>query len=153
MAILTSPQIIDAPLTLILRMGWWLCCCLCCLYTMRICRLCITATRSLFNDHPYKTTNHWRCIVAHSQHGAVTILQSLLPMKAANTSVMHNSDLITVQLPYLQDHKLLTLHWRSFQCIAHSTSIAIDNCFHHDLNWLIFFLSDRDSALWQSRPQ
>jgi len=38
---------------------------------------------------------------------------SLLSLKAANTSVMQNSDQITFQLPCLQDQKLLTLYWCS----------------------------------------
>jgi len=28
--------------------------------------------------------------------------------------VMDSSDQVTIQLPYLQDYKSLTLHWRSF---------------------------------------
>jgi len=44
----------------------------------------------------------------------MTVLLSLRPIKAANTSIMPNSDQSTVQLPYLHNHKLLTLRWRSF---------------------------------------
>jgi hypothetical protein len=39
----------------------------------------------------------------------VIVLQSILPIKAANTSVMHNSDQLTVQLLYLPDQKSLML--------------------------------------------
>jgi hypothetical protein len=35
---------------------------------------------------------------------------AVLPIKAANATVMLNSDQITAQLPYLHDQKLLTLH-------------------------------------------
>jgi len=35
-------------------------------------------------------------------------------MQAANTSIMPNSNQSTVQLPYLQNHELLTLRWHSF---------------------------------------
>jgi len=146
-------KFVDAPLTLILRRGRSPCHCLCCLSRQLICRLCITATRSLVNDSTYKTTNCWRSIVAHSQNGVVTVLLSFLPIKAANTSVMHNSDQMTVQLPFLQDHKSLMLRWRSLRYIVHSISAAIDNCFYHDLNLLVIFLSVWDSALWQSRVQ
>jgi len=60
-----------------------------------------------------KTTNRWRSVDTHPQNGVVTIQVYLLPIQAANMSVMHNSDQITVQWPYLQDHKSLTLCWRS----------------------------------------
>jgi hypothetical protein len=39
----------------------------------------------------------------------VTVLLSLLPIKAANTSVMHNNDEVTGELLYLHNHKSLTL--------------------------------------------
>jgi len=68
-------------------------------------------------------------------------------------SVMNNSDQVTGLLPYLQNHKLLTLHWRSFWCIVHLTNAAIDYCFHHDLNLLDVCLSDQDSALWENQAQ
>jgi hypothetical protein len=42
---LTSPKIVDAPLTLILRMGLLLCCCLFCLYWLPIHLLWITANK------------------------------------------------------------------------------------------------------------
>jgi len=76
--------------------------------------LCITVTKSLVNYHTYKTTNLWRSVSAHAKNGAVTVLLSLLPIKAASTSVMHNNDQVTGELPYLQDHKSLMLCWRSF---------------------------------------
>ena len=95
----------------------------------------------------------WRSDDAHSQNGAVTVWLSLLPIKAANTSVMHNSDQITVELPYIQNHKSLILRWPSFQWIVHSTSAAVDNSFHHDLNLLEVVLADWDLALWQRRAQ
>jgi len=72
----------------------------------------------------------------------MTVLVSLIPIKAANTSVMPNGDQSTVYLWYLHDHKLLTLCWRSFYRIAHSTSAAIDSSFHHDLNLLEVFLPE-----------
>jgi len=50
---------------------------------------------------------------ADAKNGAVTEFLSLLPKKAANTSVMHNNDQVTSELPYLQDHKSLTLRCRS----------------------------------------
>jgi len=69
----------------------------------------------LVNDPTYKTNNRWRSVNAHAKNGAVTVLLSLLPMKAANTSIMHKNDQVTGQLPFLKDHKSMTLHWRSCQ--------------------------------------
>jgi len=201
MTILRRPHIVDAPVMHIPRMGLWLCCSLICLYKLPIRWICITATRSLFNDHTWKTTHRWHSVDTHSQNRAVTVLLSNLPLKADNLSVMHNGHQITVQWPYLHDHKSLTLHWCSFSewggdhiavcfaykssqyvgypqqqpdycsitaltrpqivdaalkliyCIVHSTSVAMHDCFHHDLNSLFVFLSDWDSALWQSWAQ
>jgi len=108
-------------------------------------------TKLLVNYCTYKTTYRWHSVDAHTMNGAVTMLLSGLPTKAANTSVMHKNDQVTGELPYLQDHESLTLRWRWFECIAHSTSAAVDNCFHPDLTLLVVFLHDWDSALWQSQ--
>jgi len=107
--------------------------------------------KSLVDYRTDKTTNRWRSVDAHSKNGAVTALLSLLPITAANMSVMHNNDQVTSELPYLQDQKSLTLRWRSFWFIVHSTSAAIHNCFHPDLTVPVGFLLDWDSPLWQSR--
>jgi len=111
--VLTIWQIVDAPLTLMQRMERWPCCNLFCQWKMPIRPLCITTTKSLVNYLVYKTTNCWRSIDAHAQNGAVTVLLSLWPIKAGNMSVIHNNDQVTGELPYLQDHKSLTLCWRS----------------------------------------
>jgi len=44
----------------------------------------------------------------------VTVVLSLLPIKAAYMSVMHYSNQITMQLPYIPDQKSLTLCYCSF---------------------------------------
>jgi len=75
--------------------------------------VCITTTKSLVNYCTYKTTNCWCSVDAHAKNGAVTVLLPVLLINAANTWVMHNNDQVTGELPYLQDHKLLTLRWRS----------------------------------------
>jgi hypothetical protein len=113
--------------------------------------LCITMTKSLANYRTYKTTNCWRSIGSHAKNGAVTVLLSLLSFKAANTSIIHNNGQVTSELPYIQDHKSLTLHWRTFCCVIHSTSAAVHNCLHPDLTVPVGFLLDWDSTLWQSR--
>jgi hypothetical protein len=51
---------------------------------------------------------------AHIQNGVVTVSLSLLPILAAKTSVIHNSDHGTVQLPYIEDNKSCTLRSQSF---------------------------------------
>ena len=49
------------------------------------------------NDSRCKAKNSPSSVDAHSQNGAVIMLLSLLPTKAANTPDMDNSDQITVQ--------------------------------------------------------
>jgi len=66
-------------------------------------------------DYPRcRAIDHSCSVDTHSWNGGVTVVLSLSPMKAANTSVMHKSNQITVYLPYFQDHKSLTLRCRSF---------------------------------------
>jgi len=86
-------------------------------------------------DYPgCKAKNHWCCVDAHSQNGAITVLRSLLHIKAANTSVMHNMDQITVQFPYLREQRFLTLHWRSVDAQFNVLS------FHHLLPLIVVFI-------------
>jgi len=113
--------------------------------------LCITVTKSLVNYRTYKTTYLWRTFDADAKNGAVTAWLSLLPIQAASMSVMHNNYQVTGKFPYLQDHTSLILRWRSFYYIIHSTSAAVDNCFHPDFTLSVVFLPDWDSAMWQSR--
>jgi len=47
-------------------------------------------------------------------NGAVTVSISLLRIMGANTLFMDNSEHITYQLPYFQDHESLRRHWLSF---------------------------------------
>jgi len=76
MTVLSRPQIIDSPLTLILRMGRLPCCCLVCLHKLPIRCLCITATRSPFNYHIYMTTNRLHSVDAPFDPLSI---QNLLP--------------------------------------------------------------------------
>ena len=59
-----------------------------------ICWLYEPATELISNDLTYMTRIHWRSVDAHSQNWAVTVLLSLLHMKAANTLVMWINDQI-----------------------------------------------------------
>jgi hypothetical protein len=77
------------------------------------------------NYWTYKTTHRWRSIDAHAKNRVVTLLRSLFPKRAANTTVMHNNGKVTGELPYLHDHKLLTLHWRSID--AHCNVLYINH--------------------------
>jgi len=101
----------------------------------------MSATNQNITYSRCKAKNRWRSVDAYAKNGAVTVLQSLLPIKAANTTVMHINAQVTGDLPYLHDHKLLTLRWRSFQCIVHYTFAAVHKCFHPDLTiWQSFCL-------------
>jgi len=73
--------------------------------------------------------NCWRYVDAHSQTGAETMLQSVLPIPAANMLVMHNRKAITVQLPYIHD----TNRWYSVD--THFDIL----CIQHQLQSLIGF--------------
>jgi len=109
-----SAKIHNAPLTLIFMIGQGACHCLFSLYRQPILRLCITKNKSLFNYLTYKTKNCWGSVDAHFQDWAGSMSLSVWPLKAANTSLMHNKEQITFQLSDLHDEKSLTLCWRSF---------------------------------------
>jgi len=66
----------------------------------------------------YKTTHCWRYVDAHAKNGAGTVLLSLLQINAANRSGMHKNNQVTAELPYLQDHKSLTLCDASFNVLS-----------------------------------
>jgi len=88
--------------------------CCSCPHRLPISHQWMSATNQNIDYPKCKAKNCWCSVDAHSQNGAVTMLMSLLPTKAAITSFMPNSDQITIQLPYLQDQKLLRLCWRWF---------------------------------------
>ena len=89
-------KMVDAPLKPILRMRQRVCRCCVCKWRRPISDKWMTATNRKIN-YPGCTANNRCCSVdTHSQNGPVTVLLSFLPLKAANTSVMHNSDRITV---------------------------------------------------------
>ena len=67
---------------------------------------------SIIQDAKPKIIAAWLTLIY--QNGAVTLSLAILPKKAAKTSVVLNSDQITVQVPSLQDQKLLMLHSGSF---------------------------------------
>jgi hypothetical protein len=75
-SISTTLQIGDAPLTLILWMVRWPCCCFFCLYKLPIHRLCVTATKSLVKYRTHNSKNHWHSVGTY--FNALSI-QYLLP--------------------------------------------------------------------------
>jgi len=110
---LQRPKIVDAPLTLIFSLGLLTCQFLLCLKRLAIRRLWITVSISPPKPLTYKTKYCWRSVDSHFQHGAVTVSLSLLPIKAAYTLVMDNSEQIASQLTHLQDRKSFMLHRHS----------------------------------------
>jgi len=73
-----------------------------------VCRCCLRLQRLLLFDkwmsttnrninYPrHETKNRWPSVDTHIQNGAVTMLLTLMRIKAANISVMHSRDQITV---------------------------------------------------------
>jgi len=105
-----SHKTVAAPLMLIFRIRQGAC--YHCFWVQRlpISHEWMLATNWKINYPRCKGKNRSHSVDAHSKNGVVTVLLSLSPIKAANTSVMKNNDQITGELPYLQDHKSLTLH-------------------------------------------
>jgi len=115
------PRIVDDPLTLIFRMRQGECRCSFGPWRLPISHSWMSATNQNLHHPRCKAQYPWRCVDTHSLNGAVTVLLSLIPMTAANTSVMHNGNQINLQLPYLQDQKSLILHWHLFLVEAASS--------------------------------
>ena len=111
---LTGAQMVDAPLTLISKMGHGVSCFLFWVQRLSILLLCITTTKLLLNYRTNKTKNCWRSVDTHFQDGAGSVSLSLLPIKDGNTSIMCIHYQIGFWLPDFQDLKSLTLLWRSF---------------------------------------
>jgi len=110
----TWPRIVDTTLTLIFMMGQGACYYLFCLYEQPILHLWRWATYHPTDYPRYMTTNCWHSVNAHFHDGAGSILLSLLPIKAANTSFMTIHNLSPPRLPIIHDQEWLTLRWRSF---------------------------------------
>jgi hypothetical protein len=102
-----------------LRMGRWPCCYLFCQWKLPIRLLCITMTKSLLNYRTYKITYHWCSVDAHAKNWAVTVLLSLLPIKAANSPLCITT---TKSLVNYRTYKT-TNCWRSVN--AHAKNVAV----------------------------
>jgi len=108
------PKIVDAPLTLIFRMGHGGFCNPFCLERQPKIRLWLTAAYRRCDFPGLMTKNRWRSVDAHFHDGAGRVLQSVLPIKAAKNTFMTDYNLSEVWFPRTHDHKSLTLRWRTF---------------------------------------
>jgi len=118
-----GPKIVDAPLTLIFKMGQGACFLLFCLQRTPILWLCVFTTRSRFYYPTYRTKNRWRSVDAHFQDGARSVLRSFFPIRDAKTSIVYIHYQNAFLLPDLQHQKSLTLCWCSF-CHGHIHNIS-----------------------------
>ena len=126
-----TAKIVDALLTLIFRLRMGPCRFLFCPSRLPICWLWIPASKWHPNGLTYKIKNCWRSVDAHFQNVAVTVSISLLPIKAAHTLVMDNSQQIGFQLTYLPQKISLRLCWRSVSecgCYCATVSVAYTGC-------------------------
>ena len=110
----TWPTIIDAPLTLIFMMGQGGYCNLFCPKRQPMIPLWLTKTYRRCDFPGRMTKNHWPSVDSHFQDGAGRVLQSILPIKAANDAFMTDYNLSEAWFPRTHNQKLLTLHWCSF---------------------------------------
>jgi len=110
----TWPRIVDAQLTLIFMMGQGVCHYVFCLYEQPILRLWLHANYCPPDYPRYMTKNHWRSVDAHFYDVAGSVLLSLLPIKAANTSFMTICNQSSPRLPKIRNQASLMLRWRSF---------------------------------------
>jgi len=108
------PKIVDAPLTLIFMMGQGGYCNLFYLQRRPKIPLWLTTTYGRCDFPGRMTKNRWRSVDAHFHDGARRVLQSVLPITAANNSFITDYNLSEAWFPRTHDQKSLTLRWRSF---------------------------------------
>jgi len=123
----TWPTIVDAPLTLIVKIGMGRYRHLFCLYRQRTIPSRLSATYRRCDYPGYMTKNLWCSVDTHFQDEAGSASESFLTITAPNASIMYNYDQINFVLPDLHDLILLTLHWRSFcpWCIRNMQSVDL----------------------------
>jgi len=110
----TRPTIVDAPLTLIYKMGQGAFLFLFCLQKQPLIGLWLFATGHTPYYPKYTTNNRWRSVDAYFQHRAGNVSLSLLPIKAANHVFMTFCNLSDRILPKIHDQQSLTLRWDLF---------------------------------------
>lgn len=84
-----------------------------CIRRQQVPYLCMFATNRCLGYPWWEANTYWHTIDTPDENGVGRVSRSPLPIPAANKLVMHNTDQITFQLPYLQDQQLLTLHLHS----------------------------------------
>jgi hypothetical protein len=70
-------------------------------------------TNHLLGNPRWKTKYQWHSIFAYYQNVAVSVSFIVFPKEAGSKLVIDSSSLVTFQLPYIQDYKLLTLSWHT----------------------------------------
>jgi len=119
---------VDAGLIDIVRMARWPRHVLIWAYWVAIYWLGIAASKSLTNYLIYKTKN---CGGSIDAWGVAVLTQTILPIKAANTSIMGKCRSTAHGLCKMQHTKSFTLCWRSFSdwgCDHVVISIAHNGC-------------------------
>jgi len=127
----------DAGLMDIIRMAPWLYHFLFCAYWVAICWLWIAASKSLTNYLIYKTNT---CGGSIETWGVAALTQTILPIKAANTSIMGQWRSTSLGLYKMQHPKSLTLCWRSFSnwgCDHVALSFAHNGCHYDDYGYML----------------
>jgi hypothetical protein len=102
---------VEAGSTDSIRIALWVCYILFWAYRVGICWLWIAVCKSLTNYLIYKTKTCGRSVDAW---GVAALRQTILPIQAANTSIMGKCHSTALGLYKMQHTKLLTLCWRSF---------------------------------------
>jgi len=110
----TRPTIVDAPFTLIFKMGKRVFLFLFCLLKQPMIRLWLFATCCTPYYTSYIINNCWRNIDAKFQDGAQSVSLSHLPINAANDLCMTVWYMSHPILPRIHDQQPLTLHWCTF---------------------------------------
>jgi len=123
---------VDAGLTDIVRMAPWPWHFLFCTNWLALHWLQIAASKSLPNYLIYKTNN---CGGSIDAWGVVALTQTILPIKAANTSIMGKCRSTALGLYMMQHPKSFTLCWRSFSdwgCDHVAISCGHNGCHYVD---------------------
>jgi len=120
-----APIILGTPMTLIVRMGQYVVyewlqpnVTLFCEGRLPSHRLWIAVTSWLFDYRTYMTKNRWRCVEAHFQDGAGSLILLFLIWQACNTSCINGCNQSAFRLPKMHSQRSLTLCWRSFSEVS-----------------------------------
>ena len=144
----TRPTIVDTPLTLMSMMGRRGYCNLFCLESGPKIPLWLTATYWRCDYPGRMTNNRWRTVDTPCQDGVESVLQSVMPIKAAKNSFMTHCNLSAVWLNRTNDQKSLTVCWCSFSRWDRDRVILIlpekmaNTSIMYNHKWINFYLPD-----------